>query len=85
MAGATQAAGDPAFSDSGSRSALDLRVGLLCRARIRLGRRSGSSLFLRIGSRPVFRLLRRAALWCWGVGDDVEIVGDGLHGGSSFC
>jgi hypothetical protein len=35
--------------------------------------------------RRLFRGLRQAALWCWSVGDDVEIVECGLHGGSSFC
>src|ERR1051325_6705274 len=50
-------------------------------------RRSASSRFLlRVRLRRLIRGLGLAAAWCRGVGDDVEIVGDGLHGGgSSFC
>ena len=48
-------------------------------------RRGLSSFALRIRARRWFRGLRRATAWCGGVGDDVEIVGYGLHGGSSFC
>jgi hypothetical protein len=44
-----------------------------------------SSFLFRVRLRRLFRALRLAALWCWGVGDDVEIVGGGFHDGSSFC
>src|SRR5688572_4675756 len=54
-------------------------------ARLPLRRRGASSLLVRTRLRRVFRGIRRAAWRLWGVGDDVEIVGDGLHGGSSFC
>jgi hypothetical protein len=43
------------------------------------------SFLLRVRLRRWLRWLRRTALWCRGVGDDVEIVGHGFHGGSSFC
>src|SRR5688500_12113097 len=52
-------------------------------------RRGLFSFALRVRRRRWFRGLRHAALRALndsgGVGDDVEIVGDGLHGGSSFC
>ena len=89
MAGAVQAAGDVAFVHDAQRMNTLLTLQLLGRphlaALIRFRRRGGSSLALRLRLRRLFRRLRRAALWCWGVGDDVEIVGDRLHGGSSFC
>lgn len=44
-----------------------------------------SSFLVRVRLRRPFGALRQAALWCRDVGDDVEIVGGGLHGGSSFC
>lgn len=44
-----------------------------------------SSFLVRVRQRLLFGALRQAALWCRDVGDDVEIVGGGLHGGSSFC
>jgi hypothetical protein len=43
------------------------------------------SFLLRVRLRRWLRWVRRAVLWCRGVGDDVEIVGHGFHGGSSFC
>ena len=83
MAGAAQAAGDPVFPNDGSRN--DLLRGPNLLAHILFSRRSASSFFIRARLRRLFRGLRRAAFWCWGVGDDVEIVSDGLHSGSSFC
>src|SRR5918996_5881092 len=59
---------------------------LHARSRLLPTRFRTSSLALRVRSRRWFRGLRQAALWCWSVGDDVEIVGHRLHGGgSSFC
>jgi hypothetical protein len=91
MTSAAQAAGDPAFFIDGAR----LRAGrLLRRPHFALGLwfqsgRAPSLFFLRVRLRGPFRGLWQAALWAWydsgGVGDDVEIVECGLHGGSSFC
>ena len=84
MAGAAEAAGEVV-----RRTNTPVTTQLFGRphlAALILFRRHGlSSLALRVRLRCWFRGLRRAALWCWCVGDDVEVVGDGLHGGSSFC
>ena len=84
MAGAAEAAGDVARPKN-TPVTTQLFGGPHLAAIILLRRRGLSSLALRIRGRRWFRGLRRATAWCWGVGDDVEIVGDGLHGGSSFC
>ena len=53
--------------------------------RLKARHRNGA-LIRRAARRRLFRRFRQAAAWCWGVGDDVEIVGCGSHdGGSSFC
>jgi hypothetical protein len=89
MASVPQAAGDVAFVDDARRINTQVATQLFGRshlaALILFWRRGLSSFALRIRGRRLFRGVRHAALWCWGVGDDVEIVGHGLHGGSSFC
>jgi hypothetical protein len=84
MAGAAEAAGESARRTN-TPVTTPLFGGPDLAALILFWRRGLSSFALRIRGRRWFRALRRAALWCWGVGDDVEIVGHGLHGGSSFC
>src|SRR5262245_55138299 len=74
----------PGFGMTALRNA---RASLLGRANLfaLLVRRRGAFSFLfRVRLRHFLRRVRLAAEWCRGVGDDVEIVCDGLHGGSSF-
>jgi hypothetical protein len=93
MGGAAQAAGDVAFVIDAQRKNTAVTPQLLGRphlaALIPFRRRGGSSFALRVRLRRLIRGLRHGALLALhgsgGVGDDVEIVGNGLHGGSSFC